>query len=74
LQGKNPDYGKNGYYLASSGSMAWYNIYVAMAKALAKHELLDEAGVTKADDAALDLMGQALNCPQEFVAVSLGGK
>jgi hypothetical protein len=71
---ENPESGKHGYYLASSGSVAWYDIYSAMAKALAKHELLDDAGVHKADDKTVELMGQALNCPKEFVAVSVGGK
>lgn len=73
LSDKNPNYGKNGYYLASSGSVAWCDIYTAMAKALAKRGVIDSPEVKKADDAALDKMAQALSCPKELVAVQLGG-
>lgn len=73
LSGKNPDYGKNGYYLASSGSVAWIDIYTAMAKSLAKHKVVNNEAIKKADDAALEMMGQALNCSKEQVAVQLGG-
>ncbi|KAI4953629.1 hypothetical protein J4E91_002477 [Alternaria rosae] len=74
LSDKNPNHGKNGYYLASSGSVAWCDIYTAMAKALAKRGVIDSPEVKKADDAALDKMAQALSCPKELVAVQLGGK
>ncbi|CAN9343833.1 unnamed protein product [Alternaria alternata] len=74
LSGENPGYGKDGYYLASSGSMAWYDIYAAMAKALAKRGVISSPDVERADDAALDKMAQALGCPKDMVAVQLGGK
>jgi hypothetical protein len=74
LLGQEPDHGKNGYYLASSGSVPWIDIYNAMAKALAKRKVVDDEVVKKADDAALEKMGHALHCPKEFVAVQLGGK
>ncbi|KAF7675063.1 nad-binding protein [Alternaria burnsii] len=74
LSGENSEYGKDGYYLASSGSMAWYDIYAAMAKALAKHAVISSPDVERADDAALDKMAQALGCPKDMVAVQLGGK
>jgi dTDP-4-dehydrorhamnose reductase len=74
LRNENPEYGKNGYYLASSGSVAWYNLYTAMAKALAKREVIASAEVKKTDDAALNRMTQALSCPKYFFAVQMGGK
>lgn len=74
LRDENPEYGENGYYLASSGSVAWYEIYTAMAKALAKRGIIDSPEVKRADDLALDKMAQALGCPRELVAVQLGGK
>ncbi|KAI4915659.1 hypothetical protein J4E90_004104 [Alternaria incomplexa] len=74
LRDENPGYGENGYYLASSGSVAWYEIYTAMAKALAKRGIIGSPEVKKADEAALDKMAQALSCPKELVAVQLGGK
>jgi len=74
LRNENPEYGKNGYYLASSGSVPWCDIYAAMAKALANRGIIDSPEVKKADEAALDKMAQALGCPTELVAVQLGGK
>ncbi|KAI4617736.1 hypothetical protein J4E83_006068 [Alternaria metachromatica] len=74
LRDENPEYGENGYYLASSGSVAWYDIYAAMAKALANRGIIDSPEVKIADEAALDKMAQALACPKDLVAVQLGGK
>ena len=74
LRDENPEYGENGYYLASSGIVAWYDIYAAMAKALGNRGFIDNPEVKKADEAALDKMSQALGCPEELVAVQLGGK
>ncbi|KAF4928167.1 hypothetical protein CGCVW01_v002098 [Colletotrichum viniferum] len=42
LNGSNPDHGKLGYYLASSGSASWDDIYAAVAKALAKRGVIDD--------------------------------
>ncbi|KAH6873823.1 hypothetical protein B0T10DRAFT_522396 [Thelonectria olida] len=69
-----PDYGKKGYYLASSGSVAWDDLYDAMAKALAKRGVIEDSGVTLADDASLAAMARGLKCPQPLVQVQLGGK
>ncbi|KAG9188593.1 hypothetical protein G6011_07298 [Alternaria panax] len=74
LRNENPEYGRSGYYLASSGSVAWYDIYAAMAKALANHRVVSSAVVKTADDAAQDKMAQSLGCPKDMVAVQLGGK
>ncbi|KAI4648051.1 hypothetical protein J4E93_004462 [Alternaria ventricosa] len=74
LRDGNPEYGENGYYLASSGSVAWHDMYAAMSKALAKRGIIDSSEVKKADDLALDKMAQALGCPKELIAVQLGGK
>ncbi|KAF2029433.1 NAD(P)-binding protein [Setomelanomma holmii] len=74
LLGDNPGHGKNGYYLASSGSVAWRDIYIAMAKALAKRQVVKSDKIEKADDAALEEIGKALGCPIDFVGVQFGGK
>ncbi|KAJ4366179.1 hypothetical protein N0V83_007814 [Neocucurbitaria cava] len=73
LSGENPESGRNGYYLASSGSVAWSDIYTAIARALAKRGVVDNEVVKEADDVILAEMGEALGCPKEFVAVQLGG-
>ncbi|KAK8119760.1 uncharacterized protein PG998_004386 [Apiospora kogelbergensis] len=67
--------GRNGYYLAASGSVAWDDLYAAMAAALAKRGdgFVDDARVETADRAALEKMGEALGCPADIVPVQLGG-
>ncbi|KAI8711917.1 hypothetical protein NCS52_01456600 [Fusarium sp. LHS14.1] len=74
LENNDIDHGKEGYYLASSGSVAWDDIYSQFAKVLAKRGLVDDETVRGADDEALDGMATALNCSRDFVAVQLGGK
>ncbi|KAK7957784.1 NAD(P)-binding protein [Apiospora saccharicola] len=68
--------GRNGYYLAASGSVAWDDLYAAMAAALAKRDgnVIDDTRIEMADRAALEKMGEAIGCPPEFVPVHLGGK
>ncbi|KAF2130369.1 NAD(P)-binding protein [Dothidotthia symphoricarpi CBS 119687] len=73
LSGDNPGHGKNGYYLASSGSVAWIDIYTAFARALATRNVIDSAEVKKPDETALEKMAQALYCPKEMIVVQLGG-
>jgi hypothetical protein len=73
LRGEDVGYGKNGYYLASSGSAAWRDIYVAIAKALAKRRVVGSSEVRRVDDATLEKMSKALGCPKEMVSVQIGG-
>ncbi|KAH7095522.1 hypothetical protein FB567DRAFT_31840 [Paraphoma chrysanthemicola] len=74
LSGGELGYGKSGYYLASSGSVAWRDIYAAMAKALQKRGVVRSSEVRKADDSALKKLSETLGCPKELVAVQIGGK
>lgn len=73
LDGKNPGYGKNGYYLASSGRVAWHDVYEAMAVALAKRSVIDDATVVQADDAALEKMASVLGTYKSFVGARIAG-
>ncbi|OJJ03402.1 hypothetical protein ASPVEDRAFT_890140 [Aspergillus versicolor CBS 583.65] len=73
LEGKNPGYGKNGYYLASSGRVAWHDVYEAMAVALAKRSVINDATVVQADDAALEKMASALGTYKSFVGARIAG-
>jgi hypothetical protein len=73
LRGEDVGYGKNGYYLASSGSAAWRDIYVAIAKALAKRGVVGSSEVRRVDDVTLEKMSKALGCPKEMVPVQIGG-
>ena len=74
LSGVNPSWGRAGYYLASSGSVAWIDIYTAIARALAERNVVSSSEVKKADDAALNDVAQALGCPKALVPVQIGGK
>ncbi|KAJ6467825.1 hypothetical protein C8R45DRAFT_1063968 [Mycena sanguinolenta] len=77
LAGEEVPHGKNGYYLASSGSIVWEELYVAMEVALAKRNVVGDAAVVPVlgneDSQILERMGAALGCPKEFVPVQLGG-
>ncbi|RAK95356.1 NAD(P)-binding protein [Aspergillus ibericus CBS 121593] len=66
-------YGRNGYYLAASGSVAWEDLYEAMGKRLAERGLVDDATVVDADEEALERIGEALGRPKDFVPVEMGG-
>ena len=67
-------YGRNGYYLAASGSVAWDDLYAAMGKRLAERGVVDDATVVDADDEALERIGEALGRPKDFVPVEMGGR
>lgn len=73
LTGKDIGYGKQGYYLASSGSVAWEDLYAAIAAALAKRGVVDDESVTRATDEQQAEMAAALDCPKEMVPLQLGG-
>lgn len=74
LQGENPGHGKNGYYLASPGSIAWDDLYAAMATALLRRGVITDDAVVMADDEGLEAMGAGLGCPAALVPLMLGGK
>jgi hypothetical protein len=74
LDGHRIDHGKQGYYLASSGSIKWRDLYSSFAQALAKRGVVQDGDVQPADDEALAQMAQALRCPNEMVQLQLGGQ
>ncbi|GFG05105.1 hypothetical protein IFM5058_02260 [Aspergillus udagawae] len=67
-------HGRNGYYLPSSGGVAWKDIYASIAAALFKRGLLMDSAVHPADDDILATMAAALGSPKEMVAVQVGGE
>ena len=73
LSDSNPPSGKQGYYLASPGSVAWMDIYTAMARALSQRGVVDDEAVKEATDEDLEGMAKALGCPKAMVAFQLGG-
>lgn len=73
LSGNEIGSGKNGYYLAGSGTVAWNDIYTAMARGLAARKIVDSAKVELVDDHALEGMATVLKCPKEMVSLFLGG-
>ncbi|PVH77053.1 NAD(P)-binding protein [Cadophora sp. DSE1049] len=73
LTGEKIGSGKIGYYLASPGSVAWDDLYAAMAQSLAKRNVIKSAAVEQATDAHLVKMGAGIGCPRDIVVVQLGG-
>jgi hypothetical protein len=74
LSGANPDYGLHGFYLASSGSVAWDDLYVAMAQSLHRRGVVKSDEVPLADRATLESMGTAIGIPADLVNWALAGK
>ncbi|RDW61178.1 uncharacterized protein DSM5745_10676 [Aspergillus mulundensis] len=66
-------HGRDGFYLASSGCVAWDDIYSAFAGVLYKRGVIDDAVVEMADGEALGRMGAGLDLRNGGVAVQLGG-
>lgn len=73
LGGEEVGHGRAGYFLAASGSVAWDDIYTAMAAALAKRNVIGDDSVVPANDNILQQIGEALGCPPQFVPVQIGG-
>lgn len=74
LKGKNPNHSKNGFYLASSGKIAWHDIYAGIAKALAKRGQIADDRIELMNDAALKKIAKAQNVDPESVIVKIGGR
>ncbi|KAL4943459.1 hypothetical protein BDV06DRAFT_211031 [Aspergillus oleicola] len=73
LEGSDIGHGRNGFFLASPGSVPWDDIYAAFAKALAKRGVIADATVETADEVALKKMEQGLDSGNGSVAIQLGG-
>lgn len=74
LSGSNPDHGKFGYYLASSGSGSWDDIYAAVVKAMAERGVIIDDTVAPVTDEALRKMSAALNVEPASAVSKVGGK
>ncbi|KAJ4137177.1 hypothetical protein NW768_002758 [Fusarium equiseti] len=70
----NPNHGKNGFYLAASGSVAWHEIYVAMAKALKKREAIPTDEVATFTNEALAKYAEAQGVDASSVRVKIAGR
>jgi hypothetical protein len=74
LKGQQPPHGKNGYYLASPGSIAWVDLYEAMAKRLYDKGVIETKEVTRAGEADIAEMAKGLGVPSKYVRLQLGGQ
>ncbi|KAF4829480.1 hypothetical protein CGCTS75_v006752 [Colletotrichum tropicale] len=74
LNGDSPGSGKNGYYLASAGSVVWDDLYAAMAKALLKRGIISTDEVVQADQKAVDIMAGGMGVYASLVEMGLAGK
>ena len=73
LSNKPPPSGKQGYYLASPGSVAWEDIYASMARALKQRGIVGSDTVKPASTAEQEQMAKGLGCPAALVPLQLGG-
>lgn len=67
------DHNREGYYLASSGAIAWADLYQHMADALAKRGVVEDNTLHDVSTESLEEAAKALGCPPEFVPVEMGG-
>ncbi|KAJ5737773.1 NAD(P)-binding protein [Penicillium malachiteum] len=74
LEDKNPSHGKNGFYLASSGKVAWHDIYTGIADALARRAIIEDGTVHLMNDTALEKIAKAQKVPSSCVVVKIGGR
>ncbi|KAK2778489.1 nad dependent epimerase dehydratase family protein [Colletotrichum kahawae] len=74
LNGEDIGYSKNGYYLAASGSVAWDDIYAAMARALKARGIIEHETVAPADNSTWAKMAQGLNTDPSLVEMRVGGR
>ncbi|KAF4555483.1 Hypothetical protein D9617_2g054440 [Elsinoe fawcettii] len=74
LDGGSPGHGRNGFYLASSGSVIWDDLYDAMARSLAKKGIVKEPTVKLANSGDKDKIASALGVPVERVEFNFSGK
>ncbi|KAF1952041.1 NAD(P)-binding protein [Byssothecium circinans] len=73
LEGREIGHGKRGFYLASSGSMAWRDVYERMSKALERRGVVDGRGVGEGPlgDGVLGRMAEAVGGGEELVRMAL---
>lgn len=71
---QNPNHGRDGFYLASSGSVAWHDIYVAMARALKKRGVIASDEVAHFTDEALAKYAEAQGVDLPSVKVKIAGR
>ncbi|PWY83339.1 NAD(P)-binding protein [Aspergillus heteromorphus CBS 117.55] len=74
LRGDKLDSGKQGYYLAASGSVAWEALYDAMGQRLAARGVVEDAAIRDASEADLERIGEVIERPKDFVPLEIGGK
>ncbi|PLB49851.1 NAD(P)-binding protein [Aspergillus steynii IBT 23096] len=74
LKNKNPGHGKNGFYLASSGKVAWHDIYAGIAKGLARRGKIPDERIELMNDTALEKIAKAQKVSPSSVIVKIGGR
>ncbi|KAF2868834.1 hypothetical protein BDV95DRAFT_124442 [Massariosphaeria phaeospora] len=74
LNNEDPGHGRRGYYLAASGSVAWKDLYSAMAIGLANRGVIDDATVTTAKEDDVERMAVALKTEKSWVGLQLAGR
>ncbi|GKT40224.1 uncharacterized protein ColSpa_00405 [Colletotrichum spaethianum] len=71
LNGDNPGHGKRAYYLVASGSVAWDDVYAAVAKALHEGSIIKNDSVVPADETGLKTMAKGLGTDNSLITMRL---
>lgn len=66
--------GRNGFYIATPGSVKWLDVYIAIAASLAKKGVTRTADVGEFDEAILGRMAGALGVETKDVPLMMSGK
>ncbi|KAI7230819.1 hypothetical protein KC330_g6739 [Hortaea werneckii] len=74
LTDRNPPHGKTGFYHASTGSVAWHDIYVAMARALKKRGVVATDEIAVFTQEALEKYAEAQGVETASVRVKIAGR
>ncbi|GKZ75223.1 hypothetical protein AnigIFM50267_003329 [Aspergillus niger] len=74
LSSEDCDHGQEGFYLASSGRVAWKDVYASIGAALFKRGLIKDSAVHPADEKVLAVMAETLKSSTDMVAPQLSGE
>ncbi|KAF5231752.1 hypothetical protein FANTH_13274 [Fusarium anthophilum] len=73
LNGQDLDYGKNGFYLASSGRLCWMDLYKGVAKALYNRGLINDDNVRPITEEARETISKGLGITPDTIELKVAG-
>ncbi|KAM6522997.1 hypothetical protein FALCPG4_012602 [Fusarium falciforme] len=73
LNGQDLDYGKNGFYLASSGRICWMDLYKGVAKALCNRGLINDDQIRPITEEAREIISKGLGITPNTIELKVAG-